>query len=130
MLKLICQASVPRDVFPPTPPGPEGSNGNGLLRVQWAAGVWLLVLQTAIWPRPSTGPPNPLRTFRCYVDARHLRFRKPEPLVHLRFCRLLHAGFDLRFFARRMALRRGRSRLVYSCSAALVSGRGHPLTRF
>ena len=35
------QASVPRDAFPPTPPGPEGSNGNGLLRVQWPAGVWL-----------------------------------------------------------------------------------------
>jgi hypothetical protein len=36
-----CQASVPRDVFPPTPPGPEGSNGNGLFRVQWVAGAWL-----------------------------------------------------------------------------------------
>jgi hypothetical protein len=35
------QASVPRDALPPTPPGPEGSNGNGLLRVQWVAGVWL-----------------------------------------------------------------------------------------
>ena len=33
------QASVPRDVFPPTPPGPEGSNGNGLFRVQWTAGA-------------------------------------------------------------------------------------------
>ena len=41
LLKSIGQASVPRDVFPPTPPGPEGSNGNGLLRVQWAAGAWL-----------------------------------------------------------------------------------------
>jgi len=38
---MTCQASVPRDVFPPTPPGPEGSNGNGLLRVQWASGAWL-----------------------------------------------------------------------------------------
>jgi hypothetical protein len=36
------QASVPRDVFPPTPPGPEGSNGNGLLRVQWVPGAWLI----------------------------------------------------------------------------------------
>ncbi len=35
------QASVPRDAFPPTPPGPEGSNGNGLLRVQWVSGAWL-----------------------------------------------------------------------------------------
>jgi len=25
---------VPRDAIPPTPPGPEGSNGNGLVRVQ------------------------------------------------------------------------------------------------
>ena len=41
MLKLSCQASVPRDAFPPTPPGPEGSNGNGLLRVQWVADAWL-----------------------------------------------------------------------------------------
>ena len=39
------QASVPRDVFPPTPPGPEGSNGNGLFRVQWSPGAWLLSLQ-------------------------------------------------------------------------------------
>jgi len=38
---MDCQASVPRDAFPPTPPGPEGSNGNGLLRVQWVAGAWL-----------------------------------------------------------------------------------------
>jgi hypothetical protein len=35
------QASVPRDAFSPTPPGPEGSNGNGLLRVQWVSGAWL-----------------------------------------------------------------------------------------
>jgi len=40
-VKMKSQASVPRDVFPPTPPGPEGSNGNGLLRVQWVAGAWL-----------------------------------------------------------------------------------------
>ena len=26
---------VLRDAIPPTPPGPEGSNGNGLMRVQW-----------------------------------------------------------------------------------------------
>jgi alanyl-tRNA synthetase len=39
------QASVSRDVFPPTPPGPEGSNGNGLFRVQWAAGAWLFSLR-------------------------------------------------------------------------------------
>jgi hypothetical protein len=32
--KITSQASVSRDVLPPTPPGPEGSNGNGLLRVQ------------------------------------------------------------------------------------------------
>jgi len=41
LLELRGQASVPRDAFPPTPPGPEGSNGNGLLRVQWVAGAWL-----------------------------------------------------------------------------------------
>ena len=40
-VKMDCQASVPRDAFPPTPPGPEGSNGNGLLCVQWVAGAWL-----------------------------------------------------------------------------------------
>src|SRR5277367_2614620 len=32
----IYQCRVLRDVFPPTPPGPEGSNGNGLFRVQWS----------------------------------------------------------------------------------------------
>src|SRR5580698_6010869 len=31
----IRQCRVLRDVIPPTPPGPEGSNGNGLMRVQW-----------------------------------------------------------------------------------------------
>jgi len=32
VLKSVCR--VLRDVIPPTPPGPEGSNGNGLVRVQ------------------------------------------------------------------------------------------------
>src|SRR5215831_15787124 len=41
MLKSESQVSVSRNVFPPTPPGPEGSNGNGLFRVQWVAGAWL-----------------------------------------------------------------------------------------
>ena len=36
MLELdVCR--VLRDVIPPTPPGPEGSNGNGPLRAQWVA---------------------------------------------------------------------------------------------
>jgi hypothetical protein len=36
MLELdVCR--VLRDVIPPTPPGPEGSNGNGSLRAQWVA---------------------------------------------------------------------------------------------
>jgi hypothetical protein len=30
----IDKCRVLRDVIPPTPPGPEGSNGNGLMRVQ------------------------------------------------------------------------------------------------
>ena len=50
--RMACQASVPRDVFPPTPPGPEGSNGNGLLRVQWGAGAWLRIkaqLPQSVW---------------------------------------------------------------------------------
>jgi len=42
MLESISQASVPRDALSPTPPGPEGSNGNELWRVQWVAGVWLI----------------------------------------------------------------------------------------
>ena len=29
---VLCR--VLRDVIPPTPPGPEGSNGNGLIRAQ------------------------------------------------------------------------------------------------
>ncbi len=48
MLESLRQASVPRDVFPPTPPGPEGSNGNGLLRVQWVTGAWLCRLPVVI----------------------------------------------------------------------------------
>src|SRR5437879_13686692 len=48
MLRFTCQASVPRDAFPPTPPGPEGSNGNGLLRVQWVSGAWLLGSRTLV----------------------------------------------------------------------------------
>jgi len=31
---MVSRASVSRDVLSPTPPGPEGSNGNELLRVQ------------------------------------------------------------------------------------------------
>jgi hypothetical protein len=34
---------VPRDAIPPTPPGPEGSNGNGLVRVQRGARSLFLV---------------------------------------------------------------------------------------
>jgi len=30
----INKCRVLRDVIPPTPPGPEGSNGNGLVRAQ------------------------------------------------------------------------------------------------
>jgi hypothetical protein len=30
----IIKCRVLRDVIPPTPPGPEGSNGNGLVRAQ------------------------------------------------------------------------------------------------
>jgi hypothetical protein len=41
--RMFSQASVSRDVLPPTPPGPEGSNGNGLLRVQRASGAWLFL---------------------------------------------------------------------------------------
>src|SRR5215469_743116 len=58
-VKMECQASVPRDAFPPTPPGPEGSNGNGLLRVQWVPGAWLtLPLST---PANSSSLPFPMR---------------------------------------------------------------------
>src|SRR5688572_27232249 len=36
VVKYVLRRWVPRNAFPPTPPGPEGSNGNGLLRVQRA----------------------------------------------------------------------------------------------
>ena len=54
---LFSQVSVPRDALPPTPPGPEGSNGNGLLRVQWVAGAWLFFcLKIPVYPRnPKVG---------------------------------------------------------------------------
>jgi len=31
---IIEECRVLRDAIPPTPPGPEGSNGNGLVRAQ------------------------------------------------------------------------------------------------
>src|SRR5580658_9063848 len=62
MLESLCRASVPRDVFPPTPPGPEGSNGNGFFRVQWIAGAWLFVL-----PAPF------VMTKRLYYDSSDTR---------------------------------------------------------
>jgi len=43
--RMLSQASVSRDVLSPTPPGPEGSNGNGLLRVQRVPGAWLFTQQ-------------------------------------------------------------------------------------
>ena len=46
---MLSQASVSRDVLSPTPPGPEGSNGNGLLRVQRVPGAWL-IFSTALVP--------------------------------------------------------------------------------
>jgi alanyl-tRNA synthetase len=70
------QASVPRDVFPPTPPGPEGSNGNGLFRVQWSAGAWLLFFCGCFarpelwWPGGAPGSPSTkLMTKRLYYDS-------------------------------------------------------------
>src|SRR6266567_180413 len=40
----IYQCRVLRDVIPPTPPGPEGSNGNGLVRAQWVTRYFFGVL--------------------------------------------------------------------------------------
>jgi hypothetical protein len=54
-VKMKCQASVPRDAFPPTPPGPEGSNGNGLLRVQWVPGAWLKIPPASLPSKPNLG---------------------------------------------------------------------------
>src|SRR6185437_2891912 len=54
-VRIVCQASVPRDAFPPTPPGPEGSNGNGLLRVQWVPGAWLKIPPTSPPSKPNLG---------------------------------------------------------------------------
>ena len=56
MLELdVCR--VLRDVIPPTPPGPEGSNGNGPLRAQWVARYIFIArlssprfLLLTIWP--------------------------------------------------------------------------------
>src|SRR5215469_8821539 len=62
------QASVPRDVFPPTPPGPEGSNGNGLFRVQQVAGAWLFSSgHRAIGPSDDLMPVS-VMTKRLYYD--------------------------------------------------------------
>ena len=69
MLESLCQASVPRDVFPPTPPGPEGSNGNGLLRVQWGAGAWLFVLLPVHHKNPESLRPHWTQRERCGTIA-------------------------------------------------------------
>ena len=52
----INQCRVLRDVIPPTPPGPEGSNGNGLVRAQWVTRrfFWWLVVSNQL-ASPSQG---------------------------------------------------------------------------
>jgi hypothetical protein len=44
---IVCR--VLRDVIPPTPPGPEGSNGNGSLRAQWVARYIFLPHLAGVW---------------------------------------------------------------------------------
>jgi len=43
----VCR--VLRDVIPPTPPGPEGSNGNGSLRAQWVARYIFFASHDGVW---------------------------------------------------------------------------------
>jgi hypothetical protein len=62
------QASVSRDVLPPTPPGPEGSNGNGLLRVQRVTGAWL-IFTGAAWMNKSL--PFLYDSFRNKTSSAH-----------------------------------------------------------
>jgi hypothetical protein len=69
------QASVPRDAFPPTPPGPEGSNGNGLLRVQWVPDAWLR--ERTVWSGAESFQFLP--TFPTAARALY-RVAVPEPL--------------------------------------------------
>ncbi len=85
MLESTSQASVPRDAFPPTPPGPEGSNGNGLLRVQWVSGAWLKKQLSALtfyprsllisrvrchaYPRPNSAKVGRIRRRNTQHDA-------------------------------------------------------------
>src|SRR5215467_15422134 len=78
MLKLTCQASVPRDVLPPTPPGPEGSNGNGLLRVQWVPGAWLFVFWTcgSYRPEPSSRPMQSRKDYPMIPSVGEAKFTR------------------------------------------------------
>ena len=68
-VKMKSQASVPRDAFPPTPPGPEGSNGNGLLRVQWVSGAWLMQRKPRIYSWKSADLPEHYRLAAAEHDA-------------------------------------------------------------
>ena len=73
LISIGSQASVPRDVFPPTPPGPEGSNGNGLFRVQWSAGAWLFFCRAELPglepKRANLGHQTFIMTKRLYYDS-------------------------------------------------------------
>jgi hypothetical protein len=73
------QASAPRDAFPPTPPGPEGSNGNGLLRVQWVPGAWLR--EQTVWSGVESRQIS--SDLSCSIIDSHslpVRGSRPEPL--------------------------------------------------
>jgi hypothetical protein len=75
------QASVPRDALSPTPPGPEGSNGNGLLRVQWVSGAWLFspgLSPDFLLPHKIQHRGRKVRQVR--EDGRQVRRRDAEPI--------------------------------------------------
>jgi hypothetical protein len=105
-VKMRGQASVPRDAFPPTPPGPEGSNGNGLLRVQWVPGAWLCprTLQLQLFPcnqnlLTQSALRNPRRTLRHSRRARttDLHPKAERPVAGALFGHCIASAYNRHF---------------------------------
>jgi hypothetical protein len=106
MLEFRGQASVPRDAFPPTPPGPEGSNGNGLLRVQWVAGAWLNPFRTLQFrdfctPIPSSASsPQEIQQLRPFGAK---TFTVPS-ITYSEYCRFFFPVFEILVRVRTIAV--------------------------
>lgn len=69
------------------------------------------------------GQTDAFRVVCRYGDADMLRIRISQSVVHFGLRSLLWAGIGLRISPRSMAIRGGRSSLVYRCDAPMVDRR-------